>query len=445
MTANNIRLPEDFISACGKRTVLAGFSGGMDSTALLLLLQKAGINTVAIHFEHGLRGMESIEDAEWAEGFARSRNIPFLRINLTLARTGSVENSAREARLQQWQQLTSPQGRFPDSPVILAHHNDDAVETMLERLARGGNVSSLTAMRPRRIVRNVEFLRPLLSFTKAELEEYLRTEGVTDYRFDSSNSSADYFRNHIRNNVIPLWTKGYSFTPGGLSAALQVLSADGDYLEKAAEENWLNRPGRKEGGNKLSVVWFRQLHPSVKFRILGLFLRNCKVPENNIAAIIMRMDSKEKLIPVNGKWFAEEIRGFWKIRRSTKERIFWHWRQEAEVIFDGDRYRVRTAPAPDFTAPDSIPDGDRPSADRVWFPLSILPEILELRTDRSGIFIQRTADSQPEPLKKFKKADSIMLVPDSSNALWLAGVRRTGCFPLTAGEPAAVFERVPPR
>ena len=64
--------------------VFVGFSGGADSTALLMLLSQAGLEVTAVHFQHGIRGAAAEADAAWCEQFCRARNIRFLRENLAV-------------------------------------------------------------------------------------------------------------------------------------------------------------------------------------------------------------------------------------------------------------------------------------------------------------------------------------------------------------------------
>ena len=102
---NPEQIPDILQYFCGKK-LRVGFSGGADSTALLLLLLKWGWlpeELHAVHFEHGLRGEASRNDAEWCRNFCRERHIPFTLVELNLGerkdRAGSIEDIARSERL----------------------------------------------------------------------------------------------------------------------------------------------------------------------------------------------------------------------------------------------------------------------------------------------------------------------------------------------------------
>ena len=147
-------------------------------------------------------------------------------------------------------------------------------------------------------------------------------------------------------------------------------------------------------------------------------------------------------VPVDCSNEMQMVRGCWKIRKKNLQDHLWHWQTVPQVEFDGDIYSVRVADAPDFAAKDH-PSCDTPGRDRVWFPVNILPGTLELSISRHGRTIRRNNCSTPEPVKNFKKPDCVMGIPGDAEVLWLAGVRRSGTYPVTAGEKCAVFERTP--
>ncbi|MBO7741569.1 MAG: tRNA lysidine(34) synthetase TilS, partial [Victivallales bacterium] len=152
-----------------------GFSGGADSTALLLATQLCGIPVTAVHFNHHLRGADADADAQWCREFCEARNIPFIAVDLQVNQERlpgeSLETAARRLRLREWHNLTRDGG----TPVFLAHHLDDCLEELFLRLARGANCSGLTGMKPmRRMADGTLLCRPLLKCRKSELEDFLR-------------------------------------------------------------------------------------------------------------------------------------------------------------------------------------------------------------------------------------------------------------------------------
>ena len=209
-----------------------GFSGGADSTALLLALSQLQLVPVtAVHFHHGIRGQEADEDEAWCRQFCEKRNIPFLSRHLDVPqriRHGeSCEEAARRLRLEAWQELS--QG----SPIWLAHHADDAMEELFLRLARGSNASALVPMKPMRRIQGITFLRPLLEMRKRQLEEWLRSQGIHDWRLDSTNAQSEYRRNAVRNRLLPLFREIFK-EETGLLHAISALQEDAAFLDESA-------------------------------------------------------------------------------------------------------------------------------------------------------------------------------------------------------------------
>lgn len=214
--------------------VFVGFSGGIDSTALLLALHLTKHAATAVHFQHGLRGSEAEQDADWCRDFCAKRGIPFKLIRLDVPRNmrhgETTEEAARRLRIEAWQNLAAD-----GSPVFLAHHADDVLEELFLRLARGANATGLTSLRPCRNLGGVTFLRPFLELRKQQLKDFLLQNGIADWRTDSTNSCNDYRRNAIRNRALPLLREIFG-TDNGLLQAVRVLKDDADCLEQQAVE-----------------------------------------------------------------------------------------------------------------------------------------------------------------------------------------------------------------
>ena len=176
-------------------------SGGADSVALLLLLHEAGYRIEAAHCNFHLRGEESDRDEAFCEQLCLNRNIPFHRAHFdtqTYAELHkvSIEMAARELRYKWFEQLRNDLGA---AGICVAHHRDDAVETVLLNLVRGTGLRGLCGIQPR----NGYILRPLLCVSREEIEAFLAERGQ-EYVTDSTNLEADVLRNKVRLQVIPL-------------------------------------------------------------------------------------------------------------------------------------------------------------------------------------------------------------------------------------------------
>ena len=180
---------------------LVALSGGADSVALLLVLKDLGYHVEAAHCNFHLRGEESNRDEAFVKKFCQEQDIPLHLIHFDTKEYAdlhqvSVEMAARELRYGYFRQLRQDIGA---EKVCVAHHRDDAVETLLMNLMRGSGIHGLTGIR----ACNGEIVRPLLDVSRQEIEAYLDSIGQ-EYMMDSSNLVDDVVRNKIRLNVLPL-------------------------------------------------------------------------------------------------------------------------------------------------------------------------------------------------------------------------------------------------
>ena len=183
---------------------LVALSGGADSVALLLILKELGYRIEAAHCNFHLRGEESNRDEDFVKELCRKQDIPFHVIHFDTKEYASlhqvsVEMAARELRYDYFRQLRQDIGA---DKVCVAHHRDDAVETLLMNLMRGSGIHGLTGIR----AHHGEIVRPLLAVSRQEIEEYLHSIGQ-DFVTDSTNLVDDVLRNKIRLNVLPLLEK----------------------------------------------------------------------------------------------------------------------------------------------------------------------------------------------------------------------------------------------
>ena len=180
---------------------LVGVSGGADSVALLLILRELGYQIEAAHCNFRLRGDESDRDEQFVRELCDRLNIQLHLIHFDTKEYASlhqvsIEMAARDLRYGYFRQLCQDIGA---ADVCIAHHADDAVETLLMNLLRGAGIHGLTGIRPKNgIVR-----RPLLCIHRRDITDYLDSIGQP-YITDSSNLVPDVVRNKIRLQVLPL-------------------------------------------------------------------------------------------------------------------------------------------------------------------------------------------------------------------------------------------------
>ena len=188
--------------------LLVGVSGGPDSVALFHILKALqsdlGIHRLTVaHFNHRLRGVESLEDRRFVESLAADLGVECLCGSDDVRCVAgemrlSLEMAARLCRHRFFQSVASSLGGKP--AIALAHNANDQAEEVLMRLCRGTGPSGLGGMRPRE---SSGIVRPLLFATRTEILHYLNGLGLP-YRLDSSNQVPACQRNRIRLEVMPL-------------------------------------------------------------------------------------------------------------------------------------------------------------------------------------------------------------------------------------------------
>ena len=180
---------------------LVALSGGADSVCLLLVCKSLGYDVEAVHCNFHLRGDEADRDEMFCQQLCEREAVPFHRVHfdtLTYASLHkvSIEMAARELRYNYFEQLRQSIGA---DDILVAHHRDDSVETVIMNLIRGTGIHGLQGIKPR----NGHIVRPLLCVGRKEIEAWLKDRGQ-DFVTDSTNLEDDVVRNKIRLNLIPL-------------------------------------------------------------------------------------------------------------------------------------------------------------------------------------------------------------------------------------------------
>jgi len=181
------------------KTLWVGLSGGLDSTVLLHLLSsypELKPKLKAIHVNHGISDNADAWQMH-VQQFCQTHHIPLVVERINLRGLSNLEATAREARYRIFQDYVKP-----DDALVLAHHQDDQVETLLLHLFRGAGVEGLSGMRERTTLFNCQVVRPLLAISRETLLQYARTSGLT-WIEDESNTDVSLKRNFLRHEIIP--------------------------------------------------------------------------------------------------------------------------------------------------------------------------------------------------------------------------------------------------
>ncbi|MFA5118110.1 MAG: tRNA lysidine(34) synthetase TilS [Candidatus Omnitrophota bacterium] len=250
-----------------KDKILIAVSGGPDSVALtcaLLALQKEfDIKLHIAHLDHMLR-KESAQDAAYVKWLAGSLSIPCTieRANVKkAAQKGSIEEIARNLRLEF---LFKVARQVKAAKIALGHNLNDQAETVLMRIIRGTGLYGLSGIVPKRTINGHCIIRPLLGIKRRDIEKFLKGRKIYP-RIDKTNANYLYFRNKLRNRLIPILEKEYNPNIQVLLSNLaENAGYDYDYLTQTAFSIM------KRMGKDIPLERFLKLHISMQHLILRL-------------------------------------------------------------------------------------------------------------------------------------------------------------------------------
>ena len=182
--------------------VVIGVSAGPDSMCLLDLLQKKTTKIVVCHINHNVR-KESIEEEKYITKYCQDKNIILEKTTINNYQENNFENEARKKRYMFYEEILK---KYNSKTLLLAHHGDDLIETILMKISRGSNLEGYAGIKEISNVKNYQIIRPLLKYTKEDIINYNKSNNIKYYN-DSSNQSTNYTRNRYRLNILPLLKK----------------------------------------------------------------------------------------------------------------------------------------------------------------------------------------------------------------------------------------------
>lgn len=316
-------------------------SGGADSLAALLLTWAKFPETrgqiCVLHFDHAVR-KESAEDAEFVREICAELGVEFVcerRVPLP-GKISHSEANLRSARLDFFiREMRSRNIKI----LVQGHQRDDVAETLLMRLTRGAGTDGLAA--PRKISPQADgriFVRPLLDFPKEKILTALRNCKIP-WREDTTNAGTDYFRNRVRNRVLPELRAIAPFE--NIARSRKLAEEDADALDFFANEIFKKTKCEKissRNDSKNANAW--------KLRLSDENSKNVILPAI-VRRVLRKIFTQEKLEP-NGAAIIDALVTSVCAGTPQKKQI-----GKREIIWDGKCLRVQSENFGD--APETLP------------------------------------------------------------------------------------------
>ena len=405
-------------------------SGGADSMALLHLCLEAakefGLEVAAAHLDHALRE-ESAEDAEFV-----ARQCERLGVPLSLERVDvrswarerglGLEAAGRSLRYAFFERVAA---QLDCQQVVLGHHLQDQAETVLHRMVRGSGGAGVAAMRARRGM----FIRPLLSFSREELREFLENCGG-GYREDASNADQRFSRNFIRHQILPRLRELNPSVDGALCRLAESAAVEDDFWRVHVERlcEMLRHP---RGG--CSLPGLLGLHEAERRRVLLRLLQDLgggQISQAHVAAVMTMLAgrSPQEEISLPG---GRVVKRYGRIEVLSTETVS---PLSGELLVRG--YGHYDLPGGGTLRVGEESEGGEESRWSVVFPAFEVQFPLSVRSFRPG---DRLALERGEGHKKLKKLYGelrletevrmrLPLLLMGDEVLWIPGVRRSGAY-----------------
>lgn len=307
--------------------IVVGVSGGVDSVVLSHLV-KGRLKRISparlhlAHLDHGLRGKDSIGDAEFVATFAKK-----LGVTATVERIAVGELAGREgrnleavARRERYDFFLRVARTVGAGFVATGHTQSDQAETVLLRLLRGASPDGAAGILPERALGDgaVRVIRPLLDVTRADILDYADRHGI-EFREDATNADLSFARNRLRHDILPRLEGINPDAVGRLAGFAEQAAEDAAYFRRETEA-WLAKNMILVGTSVvLSVSELCKLEPVFRRRVIYRALQSSTAPA--VAALHIRKID-EVLMAADGIGKSLDLPGGRSVRRERLTLVF---------------------------------------------------------------------------------------------------------------------------
>lgn len=245
---NNIIDFKSIIEKLKNNKIVISVSGGLDSMVLLDGL--SSVQPIVVHFNHNSRSDNS-QDEKLVKDFCFKKNLRLIIINLNFSQSGFQEKSHKLRK----KHLTDIAKKNFAKYILTAHHKDDLIESTLMKIIKGSPFENFPGLIETNSYSDLIFFKPLIHYSKEDLIKYAK-EKSTPFRDDKSNNDNKYFRNRVRNTLIPLLKKENPSFGSSLIDLGNYLSMSSDYFKDFVKNINISKSRNKFKSYNLTTQFF---------------------------------------------------------------------------------------------------------------------------------------------------------------------------------------------
>ena len=425
--------------------VVAGFSGGADSTALVTVLfelkELLQISLIAAHVNHGIRE-EAGDDADFTCTFCRERKIKYFLLEKNVPQIAaegklSEEEAGRIVRYDFFSQLVISEGA---DKIAIAHHQNDVAETFLHNIFRGSGLRGAGAIRP---VRD-NVIRPLLCVTRDEIEEYLKEKEIS-FCTDATNLENIHTRNKLRNKVIPYVEKEInSSAVEHIYRATKDFAMAEDYIRDQAFKVFEEVSEKDNNGIRIDLKKLANKPEIIKkyvvLRCFEILTPNRKdITARHVDAVMSLISSKEGTSRVDLPYNLTAIRSYEKMFLAENKDCNESEKEDDQLVIKKleigqkfklniPRFGVATIDIMSYNGKTSIPRDTYTK----WFDCDRIQEVIfRHRKPDDYICIEQNGAVKKKKLSKFmtdekipvSERDDLWILADGDHCMWVPGYR----------------------
>ncbi|WP_175560342.1 tRNA lysidine(34) synthetase TilS [Butyrivibrio sp. YAB3001] len=434
-------------------SVIVGFSGGADSTALLFCLYELrkilDIKIIAVHINHMIR-KEAGNDSDFAESFCKERGIECIVKKIDVPRLSkewkmTEEEAGRKVRYQAFEEVSKKTGA---SLIAIAHHQNDVAETLLMNLIRGSGLHGAGAIRPKRD--NV--IRPLLCVSRSEIEQYL-SEKNQSFCHDATNDDNIHTRNIIRNVIIPVMEKDINTkTTEHLFRVATNFSRADEYIRKQAEKAYESSARIRDGQAEADLCVLRGFDNIIREEVILLILEKLTPHRKDITSahvdfILSLTEDNNGTATADLPYGLVAIRSYNKLFIKNKDTKILQDKNKSveipnlmgigdEVDIDIPKLGVAHIRILKYNGGKLFPT----SAYTKWFDYDRIqraifrkkePEDYILIENKTALFKKKIGKLLTDEKVPRQERENIILLADGNNVLWVPGVRMSGAYKIS--------------